>query len=156
VRDVAAAATAAAAAAAGASAEEQQVTRTASSLLQDQQQTNRRHSLSIAREQKQNGNSQGRPATGSSPRTATASAARASQAAARGEAAIRQLLPSTGAAAAAAIAACGDIDPASLPSRVARSEVSGVRGITEPSPLLFTVVKACVSLYVQRVRGVSC
>ena len=126
VRDVAAAATAAAALAAGAGAEALQAARTSSSLLQDQQQTNRRHSLSIGREQKQDGDSQGRPVTGTTPRTATASGARASQAAAKGEAAMRQLLPSTGAAAAAAIAACGEIDPASLPSRVAKAEVSGM------------------------------
>jgi hypothetical protein len=40
-----------------------------------------------------------------------------------GEAALRQLLPSSGAGAAVAIAACGEVHPSRLPSKAAKAEV---------------------------------
>lgn len=141
VRDVAAAATAAAA---GAAAEELQAASIAN-LLQDQQQSTRRHSLSTAREQKQDSGTQEGPATRRQLEPAAGSC-RVSHAAVKGEVAMRQLLPSTGAAAAAAIAACGEIDPASLPSRVARAEVSGMdgRGCKCCGCTFVTAMHACV------------
>lgn len=118
VRGVAAASAAAAAAAGN---EQQTSTTGASSLLQDGQLSARQRGPGILREWDS-------PRGGRSGFSSSGSGAAAGGGCVSGEAAMRLLLPSSGASAAAAIAAMGEVNPAKLPSRTAKAEVSTSRG----------------------------